>query len=120
MRIDLDETQPTAFVTQTTLATDEVAGVIDALEQRFGDLARPAASDICYASQNRQEAVREIAPDCDLVLVVGSRNSSNSNRLVEVAGAVGQPPIWSTTSPSCAFRGWPGPAHRRHRRRQRA
>jgi 4-hydroxy-3-methylbut-2-enyl diphosphate reductase len=83
--LDLDETKPTAFVTQTTLATDEVTTVIGALEQRFVDLARPAASDICYASQNRQEAVREMAPDCDVVLVVGSLNSSNSNRLVEVA-----------------------------------
>jgi 4-hydroxy-3-methylbut-2-enyl diphosphate reductase len=72
-------------VTQTTLATDEVTTVISALERRFIDLARPAASDICYASQNRQEAVREMAPDCDVVLVVGSANSSNSNRLVEVA-----------------------------------
>jgi 4-hydroxy-3-methylbut-2-enyl diphosphate reductase len=84
-RLDLDESAPTAFVTQTTLATDEVTTVIGALEQRFIDLARPAASDICYASQNRQEAVREMAPDCDVVLVLGSRNSSNSNRLVEVA-----------------------------------
>ncbi len=83
--LDLDETKPTAFVTQTTLATDEVATVIGALEQRFIDLARPAASDVCYASQNRQEAVREMAPDCDVVLVLGSANSSNSNRLVEVA-----------------------------------
>jgi 4-hydroxy-3-methylbut-2-en-1-yl diphosphate reductase len=83
--LDLDPNLPTALLTQTTLATDEVAGVVSALEERFLDLARPSASDICYASQNRQEAVRAIAPDCDLVLVVGSQNSSNSNRLVEVA-----------------------------------
>jgi 4-hydroxy-3-methylbut-2-en-1-yl diphosphate reductase len=83
--LDLDPEQPTAFLTQTTLATDEVKDVVSALEERFLDLARPAASDICYASQNRQEAIREISPDCELVLVVGSRNSSNSNRLVEVA-----------------------------------
>ena len=83
--LDLDATRPTAFVTQTTLATDEVTTVVGALEQRFADLARPLASDICYASQNRQEAVRQMAPDCDVVLVVGSHNSSNSNRLVEVA-----------------------------------
>ena len=84
------QTRPTAFVTQTTLATDEVTdGARCALEQRFPDLARPAASDICYASQNRQEAVREMAPDCDVVLVVGSPNSSNSNRLVEVARRCG-------------------------------
>jgi 4-hydroxy-3-methylbut-2-enyl diphosphate reductase len=84
-RLDIDSSLPTAFVTQTTLATDEVADVIEALERRFADIARPVSSDICYASHNRQEAVREMAPDCDLVLVVGSRNSSNSNRLVDVA-----------------------------------
>ena len=87
--IDLDPSRPTAFITQTTLATDEVAGVITALGQRFSDLARPAGSDICYATQNRQEAVRQMAPDCDVVLVVGSPNSSNSNRLVEVARRCG-------------------------------
>jgi len=87
--IDLDPSRPTAVITQTTLATDEVAGVVTALERRFSDLAKPAASDICYASQNRQEAVREMAPDCDVVLVVGSPNSSNSNRLVEVARRCG-------------------------------
>jgi len=87
--IDLDASKPTAFITQTTLATDEVAGVVTALEQRFSDLARPAASDICYATQNRQEALRQMAPDCDVVLVVGSPNSSNSNRLVEVAERCG-------------------------------
>jgi 4-hydroxy-3-methylbut-2-en-1-yl diphosphate reductase len=87
--LQLDPDKPTAFLTQTTLATDEVKDVVAALEERFLDLSRPAASDICYASQNRQEAVREIAPDCDLVLVVGSQNSSNSNRLVEVARRAG-------------------------------
>jgi len=83
--LGIDPTRPTAVVTQTTLATDEVGAVVEALAARFADLAKPAASDICYASQNRQEAVRAMAPDCDLVLVVGSANSSNSNRLVEVA-----------------------------------
>jgi len=87
--LDLREDLPTAVVTQTTLATDEVTEVMDVLHARFPDLARPAASDICYASQNRQEAVRAMAPDCDLVLVVGSSNSSNSNRLVEVARRCG-------------------------------
>ncbi|HYA44374.1 MAG TPA: 4-hydroxy-3-methylbut-2-enyl diphosphate reductase [Acidimicrobiales bacterium] len=87
--LDVDRALPAAFVTQTTLATDDVADVIGALARRFPDLARPAASDICYASQNRQDAVRKIAPECDLVLVVGSANSSNSNRLVEVARRCG-------------------------------
>jgi 4-hydroxy-3-methylbut-2-en-1-yl diphosphate reductase len=87
----VDPARPTAVVTQTTLATDEVAGVMEALSRRFDDLAQPPASDICYASQNRQVAVREMAPDCDVVLVVGSPNSSNSNRLVEVAQRSGSP-----------------------------
>jgi 4-hydroxy-3-methylbut-2-enyl diphosphate reductase len=89
--LDLDPGRPTAVVTQTTLATDEVSGVLAALGERFPDLAKPAASDICYASQNRQEAVRQMAGDCDVVLVVGSANSSNSNRLVEVARRNGPP-----------------------------
>jgi 4-hydroxy-3-methylbut-2-enyl diphosphate reductase len=87
--LDLDRSAPTAVVTQTTLATDEVKIVLDALDARFTDLAKPSASDICYASQNRQEAVRALAPDCDLVIVVGSANSSNSNRLAEVARRCG-------------------------------
>jgi 4-hydroxy-3-methylbut-2-enyl diphosphate reductase len=89
--LDFDPARPTAVVTQTTLATDEVTGVLEALARRFPDLARPPASDICYASQNRQEAVRQIAPDCDVVLVIGSANSSNCNRLVEVARRSGAP-----------------------------
>jgi 4-hydroxy-3-methylbut-2-enyl diphosphate reductase len=87
--LDLDRARPTAVVTQTTLATDEVSSVKAALAERFVDLAEPSSSDICYASQNRQEAVREIAPHCDVMLVVGSANSSNSNRLVEVARRTG-------------------------------
>jgi 4-hydroxy-3-methylbut-2-enyl diphosphate reductase len=90
-RLDFDPARPTAVVTQTTLATDEVTGVLEALAHRFPDLARPPASDICYASQNRQEAVRQMAPDCDVVLVIGSANSSNCNRLVEVARRSGAP-----------------------------
>ncbi|MGB6242485.1 MAG: 4-hydroxy-3-methylbut-2-enyl diphosphate reductase [Castellaniella sp.] len=74
-----------AFVTQTTLSIDDAAQVADALRQRFPDIAEPKKSDICYATQNRQDAVRVMAPQCDLVLVVGSPNSSNSNRLREVA-----------------------------------
>jgi len=87
--LELDRQVPAAVVTQTTLATDEVRDVLDALTERFDDLARPSASDICYASQNRQEAVRQLSPLADLVLVVGSLNSSNSNRLVEVARRCG-------------------------------
>jgi 4-hydroxy-3-methylbut-2-enyl diphosphate reductase len=76
---------PVAYLTQTTLAVDETAEVVAALHARFNTLVGPSANDICYASQNRQDAVRSLAGHCDLVLVVGSANSSNAARLVEVA-----------------------------------
>jgi 4-hydroxy-3-methylbut-2-en-1-yl diphosphate reductase len=74
-----------AFVTQTTLSMDDAALVINALQQRFPSIHAPKSDDICYATQNRQDAVKIMAKDCDLVIVVGSPNSSNSNRLREVA-----------------------------------
>jgi 4-hydroxy-3-methylbut-2-enyl diphosphate reductase len=74
-----------AFVTQTTLSVDDAAVVAQALRTRFPSIVEPKKSDICYATQNRQDAVKIMAPECDLVLVVGSPNSSNSNRLREVA-----------------------------------
>ncbi|WP_019936203.1 4-hydroxy-3-methylbut-2-enyl diphosphate reductase [Bordetella sp. FB-8] len=74
-----------AFVTQTTLSVDDAAAVSAALKTRFPQIVEPKKSDICYATQNRQDAVKVMAPDCDVVLVVGSVNSSNSNRLREVA-----------------------------------
>ena len=74
-----------AFVTQTTLSMDDTAAVIDALRERFPSIKGPKKNDICYATQNRQDAVKALANECDLVLVVGSANSSNSNRLKEVA-----------------------------------
>ncbi|RIY40941.1 4-hydroxy-3-methylbut-2-enyl diphosphate reductase [Neopusillimonas maritima] len=74
-----------AFVTQTTLSVDDAAKVAQALRSRFPGIVEPKKSDICYATQNRQDAVKIMAPECDLVLVVGSVNSSNSNRLREVA-----------------------------------
>ncbi|MDQ2694419.1 MAG: 4-hydroxy-3-methylbut-2-enyl diphosphate reductase [Pseudomonadota bacterium] len=80
-----------AFVTQTTLSMDDTARVIDALRARFPRIQGPKKDDICYATQNRQDAVRELARQCDLILVVGSRNSSNSNRLRELAGKEGAP-----------------------------
>ncbi|TAN30307.1 MAG: 4-hydroxy-3-methylbut-2-enyl diphosphate reductase [Castellaniella sp.] len=73
------------FVTQTTLSIDDAAEVADALRKRFPGIVEPKKGDICYATQNRQDAVRIMAPQCDLVIVVGSQNSSNSNRLREVA-----------------------------------
>ena len=74
-----------AFVTQTTLSMDDAALVINALQSRFPNIHAPKSDDICYATQNRQDAVKIMAKDCDLVIVVGSPNSSNSNRLREVA-----------------------------------
>jgi 4-hydroxy-3-methylbut-2-en-1-yl diphosphate reductase len=74
-----------AYVTQTTLSLDDAARVIAALKQRFPDIAAPKSDDICYATQNRQDAVKALVSVCDLVIVVGSPNSSNSNRLREVA-----------------------------------
>ncbi len=78
-----------AFVTQTTLSLDDTALVIDALRARFPAIVGPKKNDICYATQNRQDAVKALARDCDLVLVVGSANSSNSNRLRELAERLG-------------------------------
>ncbi|HUN78140.1 MAG TPA: 4-hydroxy-3-methylbut-2-enyl diphosphate reductase [Solirubrobacteraceae bacterium] len=74
-----------AYVTQTTLSVDETAGVVARLRQRFPNIVGPRTDDICYATTNRQAAVKQMAGECDLVLVIGSRNSSNSVRLVEVA-----------------------------------
>jgi 4-hydroxy-3-methylbut-2-en-1-yl diphosphate reductase len=78
-----------AYVTQTTLSVDDAAVVASALKARFPSIVEPRKSDICYATQNRQDAVKVMAPECDLVLVVGSPNSSNSNRLREVAERIG-------------------------------
>jgi 4-hydroxy-3-methylbut-2-enyl diphosphate reductase len=78
-----------AYLTQTTLSLDETTDIIAALQKRFPNIKGPAAQDICYATENRQVAVKQVASDADLVLVVGSDNSSNSNRLVEVARNLG-------------------------------
>ncbi len=79
------------FMTQTTLSVDDTSDVIDALRKRFPCIIGPRKDDICYATTNRQEAVRNLAGDADVVLVVGSKNSSNSNRLAELAQRVGKP-----------------------------
>ena len=78
-----------AYVTQTTLSMDDTARVIDALRQRFPKIFGPRKDDICYATQNRQDAVKDLAEKCDVLLVVGSRNSSNSNRLRELSESKG-------------------------------
>ena len=80
-----------AFVTQTTLSMDDTAKVIDALREHFPAIHGPRKDDICYATQNRQDAVKQLAAECDLVLVVGSPNSSNSNRLRELSERIGTP-----------------------------
>ena len=77
--------QRLGFVTQTTLSVDDTKSVIDALKKRFPEIVGPRKDDICYATQNRQDAVKELAERCDVILVVGSPNSSNSNRLREIA-----------------------------------
>ena len=80
-----------AFVTQTTLSMDDTSKVIDALRERFPSIGGPRKDDICYATQNRQDAVKQLASECDLLLVVGSPNSSNSNRLRELSERMGTP-----------------------------
>jgi 4-hydroxy-3-methylbut-2-enyl diphosphate reductase len=78
-----------AYLTQTTLSLDETSDIIEALRKRFPHIKGPAAQDICYATENRQVAVKHVASEADLLLVVGSDNSSNSKRLVEVARSLG-------------------------------
>jgi 4-hydroxy-3-methylbut-2-en-1-yl diphosphate reductase len=80
-----------AFLTQTTLSVDEAKVVIDALKQKYPQIVGPSKDDICYATQNRQEAVRDLVPEANVVLVLGSRNSSNSQRLAELAHSAGKP-----------------------------
>ncbi|HID07282.1 MAG TPA: 4-hydroxy-3-methylbut-2-enyl diphosphate reductase, partial [Armatimonadetes bacterium] len=80
-----------AFVTQTTLSMDDTAEIINALRRKFPNIQGPKKDDICYATQSRQDAVKRLAAECDVVLVVGSPNSSNSNRLKEIAEKLGKP-----------------------------
>jgi 4-hydroxy-3-methylbut-2-enyl diphosphate reductase len=83
--LELDDPNKVAYISQTTLSVDETRAIINRLRERFPAIVGPRTDDICYATTNRQAAVKELARVCDLVLVIGSRNSSNSNRLVEVA-----------------------------------
>jgi 4-hydroxy-3-methylbut-2-enyl diphosphate reductase len=83
--------QRLAYVTQTTLSVDDAATIIDALKTRFPQILGPKKDDICYATQNRQDAVKFMTPQCEVAVIVGSRNSSNSNRLREVAQHMGVP-----------------------------
>jgi 4-hydroxy-3-methylbut-2-enyl diphosphate reductase len=87
--LEIEDPERIAFLTQTTLSVDETRAVIARLRERFPAITGPRTDDICYATTNRQLAVKQMAVECDLVLVIGSRNSSNSNRLVDVARAAG-------------------------------
>ena len=89
--LDIPADAPVAYVTQTTLSVDDTKGIIAALKRRFTDLVGPETKDICYATQNRQTAVRELSKQVDVILVVGAKNSSNSNRLREIGAEAGVP-----------------------------
>ncbi len=89
--LDIPPSTPVAYVTQTTLSVDDTKGIIAALERRFSDLIGPDIRDICYATQNRQTAVRELSALVDVLLVVGAKNSSNSTRLLEIGTETGVP-----------------------------
>lgn len=90
-RLVLDDPTKVCYLTQTTLSLDETRDIVKRLEERFPSIVGPKSQDICYATENRQIAVKAVAPMCDLLLVVGSRNSSNSKRLVEVCQKSGVP-----------------------------
>ncbi len=107
--LDIPAATPVAYVTQTTLSVDDTREIVRALERKFSDIVGPDVRDICYATQNRQQAVRELCNMADVVLVVGAANSSNSNRLAEIAADLGVPsyliadggelqPEWLTTA----------------------
>ena len=89
--LDLPLDQPVAYITQTTLSVDDTRAIIAALEERFTDIVGPDTRDICYATQNRQTAVRELSRIADVILVVGANNSSNSNRLREIGAEANVP-----------------------------
>ena len=110
-----------AFLTQTTLSVDDTAAVVDALKARFPEIRAPRSEDICYATSNRQAAVKAIAPECERMLVIGAPNSSNSLRLAEVAERMGVPARLIERAADIDW-DWLGtPAHRRpDRRRVRA
>ena len=90
-KLEVADPDKLAYVTQTTLSVDDAARVVEALRARFPNIVGPKKDDICYATQNRQDAVKKLAAECDVVIVVGSPNSSNSNRLREVAENLGVP-----------------------------
>jgi 4-hydroxy-3-methylbut-2-enyl diphosphate reductase len=88
-KVEVGDPDKVAYLTQTTLSVDDAARIVERLQRRFPTIVGPARDDICYATQNRQEAVRRLTPEADMVLVVGSQNSSNSQRLAELARGSG-------------------------------
>lgn len=104
-RLVVKNPQQLHYMSQTTLSVDDTAEVIDALREKFPDIQGPRKDDICYATQNRQDAVRDIAAEVDLLLVVGARNSSNSNRLRELAEKMGTT-SYLIDDASCIDRAW--------------
>ena len=90
-RLNIADPERVSFITQTTLSLDETQDIVERLRERFPMIQGPAAQDICYATENRQLAVKAVVPLCQLLLVVGSQNSSNSRRLVEVCEKMGVP-----------------------------
>jgi 4-hydroxy-3-methylbut-2-enyl diphosphate reductase len=90
-RLGVENPEKLSYITQTTLSVDDTRGIINALKERFPDITGPDVRDICYATQNRQEAVHDLAKLVDMILVVGSKNSSNSNRLREIGAELGRP-----------------------------
>lgn len=104
-KLEVKNPQQLHYMSQTTLSVDDTADVIDALRAKFPEIQGPRKDDICYATQNRQDAVRDLAADVDLLLVVGARNSSNSNRLRELAEKMGTP-AYLIDDASCIDKTW--------------
>jgi 4-hydroxy-3-methylbut-2-enyl diphosphate reductase len=105
-KLEVDDPSKLIWLSQTTLSVDETMQTVDALKRRFPDLQAPPSDDICYATQNRQAAVKIIAPQVDLFLVVGSANSSNSVRMVEVAKAAGSPAAYLVENAAAVDPAW--------------
>ncbi|WP_300316705.1 4-hydroxy-3-methylbut-2-enyl diphosphate reductase [Idiomarina sp.] len=104
-KLEVKDPKNLHYMSQTTLSVDDTADVIEALRQKFPEINGPRKDDICYATQNRQDAVRELASDADIMLVVGARNSSNSNRLRELSEKMGTP-AYLIDDASCIDKSW--------------
>ncbi|MTJ01029.1 4-hydroxy-3-methylbut-2-enyl diphosphate reductase [Idiomarina piscisalsi] len=104
-KLEVKDPKNLHYMSQTTLSVDDTADVIEALRKKFPDINGPRKDDICYATQNRQDAVRELASDADIMLVVGARNSSNSNRLRELSEKMGTP-AYLIDDASCIDKSW--------------